>query len=62
QVDFFVDLLLGGLLPSQTRSALVDHVTKLGIPTAEQLLVFSVKERLRSLVYLILASPDYQLA
>ena len=42
--------------------ALVEHVEKLGIPTASQLLVFSVKERLRSLVYLILASPDYQLA
>lgn len=62
QVDFFVDLLLGGQIAHATRAALVDHVTKLGIPTREQLLVFSVKERLRSLVYLILASPDYQLA
>ncbi len=62
QVDFFVDLLLGDQISHETRTALVEHVEKLGIPTASQLLVFSVKERLRSLVYLILASPDYQLA
>jgi len=58
QVDFFADLLLGGLISQAARAALVDHLAKLG----EQTSVLPIKERLRSLVYLILASPDYQLA
>jgi hypothetical protein len=59
QVDFFADLLLGGQLSQEARAALVDHMVKLRVAYAG---VLPVKERLRSLVYLILASPDYQLA
>jgi uncharacterized protein (DUF1800 family) len=60
-VDFWVDLLLGGEISDVTRQELLAHAASLQVPTPAGESV-SVDEQQRSLVYLILASPDYQLA
>ena len=61
QIDFWVDLLLGGDISDVTRQELLMHAATLQVPTPAGKSV-SVNEQQRSLVYLILASPDYQLA
>lgn len=61
-VDFYVDLLLGGEVAAATRAALLRHAEDLRVPSAFSGRSVPVDERQRSLVYLILASPDYQLA
>ncbi len=53
-VDFFDDLLLGGRLRATDRDALTAFMDGLGGVTLDR--------KLRSLVYLILASPDFQVA
>ncbi len=53
-VDFFDDLLLGGRLRATDRDALTAFMDGLGGATLDR--------KLRSLVYLILASPDFQVA
>jgi hypothetical protein len=60
-VDFLVDLLLGGGISDVTRQELLAHAESLQVPTSTGKSV-PVDEQQRSLVYLILASPDYQLA
>jgi len=60
-VDFFVDLLLGGEIPDASRKALNQYAKDLHGPSAVRLPV-PVNEQARSLTYLILASPEYQLA
>ena len=62
QVDFFVDLLLGGEIHDQTRRRLLQYVEGLRIPSGGSVRTVEIGERMRNLVYLILASPDYQLA
>ena len=52
--DFFDDLLLGGRLRAAGRDALTAFMDGLG--------GVSLDRRLRSLVYLMLASPDFQVA
>ncbi len=61
-VDFLVDLLLGGEIADDTRAALLKHAEDLRVPSAFSGRSVPADERQRSLVYLILASPDYQLA
>jgi hypothetical protein len=61
-VDFFVDLLLGGEVPDEIRRLLVRHVEELRAPPTAASRPVNTDSQLRSLVYLILASPDYQLA
>jgi uncharacterized protein (DUF1800 family) len=63
-VDFFLDLLVDGQVRPQQRQALVDYVTEgslwKGVPARET--EPAIDRKLRGLVYLILASPEYQLA
>ena len=63
-VDFFLDLLVDGQVRPQQRQVLVDYVNEgslwKGAPTRES--EPAVDRKLRGLVYLILASPEYQLA
>jgi uncharacterized protein (DUF1800 family) len=61
-VDIYVDLLLGGEVADVTRTALVEHAEYLRKPTVSSGKAVPEDERQRSVVYLILASPDYQLA
>jgi uncharacterized protein (DUF1800 family) len=61
-VDFYVDLLLGGEIGDETRALLLEHAENLRIPSRSTGRTVPEDERQRSLVYLILASPDYQLA
>ena len=51
-VDFFGDLLLGGCLRDADRDVLVAFLDDLGSVTLDQ--------KLRNVVYLMLASPDFQ--
>jgi len=63
-VDFFLDLLVDGQVRPQQRQVLVDYVNEgslwKGAPARES--EPAVDRKLRGLVYLILASPEYQLA
>ena len=63
-VDFFLDLLVDGQVRAPQRQVLVDYVTEgslwKGVPAKES--EPAVDRKLRGLVYLILASPEYQLA
>ena len=61
-VDFFVDLLLGGEVMEATQAALLEHAEGLRIPSTASGRTIPDGEWQRSVVYLILASPDYQLA
>ena len=61
-VDYFISLLLDGDLPSKEREILVGFLNTLGrLPLSTEAQDADDKH-LRSLVYLVLASPDYQLA
>jgi uncharacterized protein (DUF1800 family) len=57
-VDFCVDLLLAGEVSDETRHLFVEYVAALRTTPAH----VPRDEQLRGLVYLVLASPDYQLA
>ena len=63
-VDFFLDLLVDGQVRPQQRQALVDYVNEgslwKGVPASAS--EPAIDRKLRGLVYLILASPEYQLA
>ena len=61
-VDSLVDLLLGDEVSEATRSVLLEHAKDMGTSPAPSGQLVLEDEQLRSLVYLILASPDYQLA
>jgi uncharacterized protein (DUF1800 family) len=61
-VGFYVDLLLGGEITDATRAALLEHAEELRIPSRTTGRTVPFEERVRSVVYLILASPDHQLA
>ncbi|MCH8901790.1 MAG: DUF1800 domain-containing protein [Chloroflexi bacterium] len=62
QVGFFVDLLLGGEIPADERAILVAYMNALDSGLLPRDSSASLNEKLRSLVYLLLASPDYQVA
>ena len=60
-VDYFISVLLDGNMPPQEREILVEYVR--GLDTQPSGTGKTTEdEKLRSLVYLVLASPDYQLA
>jgi uncharacterized protein (DUF1800 family) len=63
-VDFFLDLLVDGQVRAPQRQVLLDYVNEgslwKGVPAKES--EPAVDRKLRGLVYLILASPEYQLA
>ena len=61
-VDFLVDLLLGGEVQAATGDAMTAHLRDLAVPRAATGRIAPFDEQLRSLVYLVLASPDYQVA
>jgi len=62
-VDYFVDLLLDGVVSEQEKSILVGYLDRLVNSGSEQIYdLRKNKWKLRSLIYLIMASPDYQLA
>ena len=61
-IDFLVDLLLGGEVQAATGEAMIAHLRELAIPRATTGRIAPFDEQLRSLVYLVLASPDYQVA
>ncbi|MEE8519504.1 MAG: DUF1800 domain-containing protein [Dehalococcoidia bacterium] len=63
QVDFFARLLLGGEIAREDRKLLVDYMAfihEAGLLAAGRRP--TLDEKLRSVVYLVLASPEYQLA
>lgn len=61
-VDYFISLLLDGDLPSKEREILVGFLNTLGRLSLSTGVQDAGEKHLRSLVYLVLASPDYQLA
>jgi uncharacterized protein (DUF1800 family) len=62
-VDYFISVLLDGSMPFQEREVLVAYVRELDtFPWTSGVRRLEVDEKLRSLTYLVLASPDYQLA
>jgi hypothetical protein len=55
-VDYWADLLLDGDLPEESRAMLAQYLDEGGGLTRENL-----DRRGRAIVYLMLASPEYQL-
>ena len=61
-VDYFISVLLDGNVPPQEREILVAYVRAMeNIPVSLGKKNHIADEKLRSLVYLVMASPDYQL-
>ena len=61
-VDYFVDLLLGGDVEPATRDALEAYLREIRVPSRSTGRIAPFDEQLRGLVYLVLASPGYQVA
>ena len=61
-VNHFISLLLDGQAPSQDRQILLDYAQGLDGLSASGNPSATVDEKLRSLVYLVMSSPDFQLA
>lgn len=61
-VDHFLSLLLDGNAPPQDRQVLLDYAQGLDRLSNNSAPSGTVDEKLRSLVYLIMSSPDFQLA
>ena len=61
-VDYFVSFLLDGNISPEQREIMLGYVRAPQPSTTARARNLAADERLRSLVYFILASPDYQLA
>ena len=62
-VDYFVSRLLDGQAPAQDRQTLLAFAQGLdGLSGGGATPSATVDEKLRSLVYLVMSSPDFQLA
>ena len=61
-VNHFISLLLDGQAPSQDRQILLDYAQGLDGLSGSGDSSATVDEKLRSLVYLVMSSPDFQLA
>ena len=61
-IDYYTTLLLDGVISSTERALIANYMSGMGTITAPPASKSPDDEKLRSLAYLILASPDYQLA
>ena len=61
-IDYYTGLLIDGVIPGAERTIIANYTSGLGTITTPPATKTSDDEKLRSLVYLILSSPDYQLA
>ena len=61
-IDYYTTLLLDGVISSTERALIANYISGMGTITAPPASKSPDDEKLRSLAYLILASPDYQLA
>jgi len=59
-IDYFVDILLDGEISEEEKGIYIAYLD--GLLKGEDLQTGLTKDRLASLVYLVMSSPDYQLA
>jgi hypothetical protein len=62
-LDFFIDLMLDGDLPSAKRKVLADYLVAAddGRPSTFTLNERTINTKVRGLIYLLAATPEYQL-
>jgi len=61
-VDYFTNLLIDGVIPDSERKILLSYLNVSSSTTVSSSSAWATDEQLRSLTYLVLCSPDYQLA